>query len=131
MYKFTNLKLLLGANWQIENQQQRQVARRKDDERAATNKNLKELGILESDVTKISSRERNNLSQKGSSKRGNAALPALADSTFTINVDHMEALLDQEIDKLLKLEAKKSNLGKQVRPCLYDRYFRCIYYSMK
>ena len=101
--------------YQIENLRQRQAAKRKSDERAATNKKLKELGILEADPLKVSNRERSDHSQRGGPKRGNAALPALAESPYVVNVDRMEALLDQEIDKLLKMKEAKNSKDKQVR----------------
>lgn len=76
------------------------------------------MGILEADAIKTSSRERNDHAQRGGFKRGNAALPALTESTFAINVDRMEALLDHEIDKLLKMGEAKNFKEKQVRSCL-------------
>lgn len=72
------------------------------------------MGILETDPLKVSNRDRSDHPQKGASKRGNAALPALAESAFVINVDRMEALLDQEIDKLLKMKEAKNSKDKQV-----------------
>lgn len=83
------------------------------------NKKLKELGILvDMDVPKISNRERSiayDQSLKGTARRGSFALPILADSSAAVNVECMEALLDQEIDKVLKMEEAKTLKDKQVR----------------
>lgn len=83
------------------------------------NKKLKELGILvDMDVPKISNRERSiayDQSLKGTIRRGSSALPILADSSAAANVECMEALLDQEIDKVLKMKEAKTSKDKQVR----------------
>lgn len=83
------------------------------------NKKLKELGILvDMDVPKISNRERSiayDQSLKGTSRKGSFALPILADSPAAANVECMEALLDQEIEKVLKMEEAKTLKDKQVR----------------
>lgn len=93
------------------------------------NKKLKELGILvDMDVPKISNRERSiayDQSLKGTSRRGSFALPILADSSAAANVECMEALLDQEIDKVLKMEEAKTLKDKQVR---FSQSFPFLHY---
>lgn len=84
------------------------------------------MGILEADPLKVSNRERSDLSQKGGSKRGNTALPVLAESPFVINIDRMEVLLDQEIDKLLRMKEAKNSKDKQVRCNLCYSTLQCM-----
>lgn len=94
--------------------------RRKNEERAVANKKLKELGILDTDGPKISNRERSiaydhSLKDKSTSRRGSAPLPILTESPGVANnVERMEGLLDQEIDKLLKMKEAKTSKDKQV-----------------
>ncbi|XP_024371268.1 uncharacterized protein [Physcomitrium patens] len=113
---------------EIENQRQSQVTSTKNEERSAANKKL-ELEILVMDSPIVGSQERTD--QKSNSKRGRTALPGLAESPHVINVDRMESLLDQEIDKLLKmkeaknstnkLEAKKEEILSEKDDCVNER----------
>jgi len=73
------------------------------------------LEISETNLLKINNRERSEHPPKSVFKRGITALPVLVESTSMIDVDHMEALLDQEIDKLLKMKEAKNSKDKQVR----------------
>jgi len=73
------------------------------------------LEILEIDLLKINNRERSDHLPKNVFKRGIIALPGLIEFASVIDVYHMEALLDQEIDKLLKMKEAKNSKDKQVR----------------
>ncbi len=107
---------------QMENQKQRQVMRRKNEEMAAANKKLKELGVLDTEVasSKISNRERSlayDHSLKGNLKRMTTMVPVLETASacsMSSSVEQAEAMLDQEIDKLLKMKEARVLKDKQV-----------------
>ncbi|CAK9270323.1 unnamed protein product [Sphagnum jensenii] len=124
---------------EMENQKQRQVMRRKNEEMAAANKKLKELGVLDTEVasSKISNRERSlayDHSLKGNLKRVTTMVPVLETASacsMSSSVEQAEAMLDQEIDKLLKMkearvlkdkqEAKKEEIMSEKDDCLNEK----------
>lgn len=102
---------------QMENQKQRMVVRRKNEEMALANKKLKELGVSDGEVaSKLSNRERS-LAYAQSHKttgRGNSA-PPIPDSHHLANsVEKTVSTLDQEIRKLLKVREAMALKNKQV-----------------
>jgi hypothetical protein len=96
--------------------------RRKNEEMAAANKKLKELGVLDTEVasSKISNRERSlayDHSLKGNLKRVTTMVPVLETASacsMSSSVEQAEAMLDQEIDKLLKMKEARVLKDKQV-----------------
>jgi hypothetical protein len=106
----------------MENQRQRIVVRRKNEEMALANKKLKELGVLDSEVTpKLSNRERS-LAYAQSHKtavRGSSAL-SIPDSHHMANhIEKTVSTLDQEIGKLLKVREAMALKNKQVHNYLW------------
>lgn len=106
----------------MENQKQRAVVRRKNEEMAAANKKLKELGLLEVDSTsKLSNRERSfayDQAHKIARRSNLASLLPISDttsSTLLSNVEKIVSTLEQDLEKLLKVKEAIALKNKQVR----------------
>ncbi|CAM6106879.1 unnamed protein product [Calypogeia fissa] len=119
---------------EMENQKQRMVVRRKNEEMALANKKLKELGVLDGEVsTKLSNRERS-LAYAQSHKtvgRQNSAPPIPDSHHLANNVEKTVTTLDSEIGKLLivreavalknKQEVKREEILLEKDECLNER----------
>ncbi|BBN17879.1 hypothetical protein Mp_7g17660 [Marchantia polymorpha subsp. ruderalis] len=119
-------------------EKQRMVVRRKNEEMAAANKKLKELGLLEVDTSsKLSNRERSMAYDQAhkTARRGNTTavlpLPDASSPALVSNVERTVTTLDQEIGKFLKVkeavalkikqEAKKEEILLEKDECLNER----------